>query len=1434
MKKTILLTLTILFSLVSAWSLPYKITYLTADNGLSRNLVDYIFRDSRGFMWFCTTKGLDRYDGYEFVHFNSRSPVNPLISDNVHCVEEDTNGDLWIGTENGLYFLDYKTGEIINSVKKLTTKAAFTSHQIFFINKDEQGNLWVGYNSGLAKLHVQKDVILSEEIYHTTTGISSILFYNGNILVSHDNEIFRLIKGNDGKYKRVSADNKLRSFSGSVTAMIYDNGLIWIGTGSGLYKYDPVSENLTRYLAAPTIPNQLTSSYVSDIRKYKEGQLVIGTLMGLNIYDYQTDSFSGITSESIGESGALSNNFVNCLLVEDNTIWIGTDKGGVNLLCPDQSSFGFIGHSFDNPYSLSKNPVNAIYEDKDGDLFVGTVEGGLNIRKKGSAGFLHSFSQIGNSSSLSHNSVSCICQDYNGDYWIGTWGLGINRLRYKDKYKPVFEQFQIVSSKNSIQSNFVASLVPDNVNKGLWIGAREGIDFLDITTGKFRHVLNYLSQDMKIRFVTGMFLDSKRRLWVGTNYGLLCIYLNETSLTRNKIKYKYYRYLFTNPSSLIYEKINCIVETKDKRIWFGSNGNGIYSLDEKSDNLKFINFDERNGLLDNVVYGMLEDETGTLWISTDKGLCAYNSNRNSIRSYTKSDGLKSNQFYWDAYFKGQDGKMYFGSVAGITVFDPLKSTPINVKNTATITRIRILNDDVYPAKVKIPDGFLQFEGSKLSGIKLHESDKAFSIEFSALSYFQGEKIKYAYRLKGFDNNWTEVSSDRRFASFTNINNGSYELEVKCTNPDGTWSDQITTLDIRVIPPFYKTWWFLLIFLSLTAYGVYRYSIYRIDQFRKQKIQLKQMVDERTSEIEQQKELLEDQALQLQTNMKELIEHQEEVSRQNEILVQQNQKITHQKEQMVTLSKKVQDANFDKISFFTNITHEFRTPITLILGPVERSLKLSTNPKVLEQLHIVKRNSRLLLSLINQLMDFRKVDSGKMEITKTHQNFVEFLDDIILPFEDLVKDRGIVFHKQYRINPPEFLFDRDNMQKVLGNLLSNAIKFTPDYGTITVIASTYTDRSDQKERLYVSVKDTGKGVPVEDLEKIFERFYQSKLNQPYSGSGQSGTGIGLYLCKRIIQLHNGKIEAQNQNSGGMSFRFIIPIERRLSTLVSLDGKPMEMIVANQSVDQEDDSIKQEITKGKPVLLIVEDNSDMRQYIRSILSQEYNVLEAPNGVVGLEITNRYQPDLIVSDIMMPEMDGLEFCKRVKTNFTTSHIPLILLTAKSSTDTQIESFHVGADAFLVKPFDEELLKALIRNLNEKRKRIQMSFAENMDTDALNFDDESLDKKFLEKALKVIKENYTNPEFDVAEFIDAMGISRSLLHKKLTNLAGQSASRFIRNYRLNMGRELIIKNRATHSLNISEIAYEVGFNDPKYFTRCFTKHFGTQPSAFLDEQAD
>lgn len=1363
----------------------YKVSYLTADDGLSRNLVHCIFRDSKGFMWFGTGKGLDRYDGYDFIHYSSSQQNNYLPSDVVNCFSEDQQGNYWIGTENGLYFFSYTTGEILPAWDKLKVKNEYLKRNIGFITRDDKGQLWIGHDQGLSLIQIVDQEFTIQEVYKSND-VSALLVFNGNVYVGERNHVFRIVKDNRLIYNRVQSETKLNDLNGAINTLFYDNSFIWIGTANGLYRYDPVTESVQYFQHDPTNNASLTSNVITEIKRTKDGPLLVGTLIGLNIYDYQSNSFRRITSEKIGSSEVLNNNFISCIYVDDNIFWIGTEKGGVNKFTPDHQFFDHIYHQPNDPFSISRNPVNAIFEDSDGDLLVGTVEGGLNIRKKGQTGFKHYNTQPGNKNSLSHNSVSAICQDFNGDYWIGTWGTGLNFLPYKNKERPVFQQFVSESQNNNIVSNFVSAVVSDPVNKGVWVGTRSGVDFIQLPSKNIIHVLNELPQNKAIRFVTGLFIDKQRNLWVGTSNGLFCIDLKKSEINRKKISYKHFQYELSNPSSERIEKINCILQTKEGNLWFGSNGNGIYSLDKKT--AEFTKIDDAKGLIDNVIYGMLEDEAGNLWLSTDKGLCAYNPVHNTFRNFTKADGLMSNQFYWDAFYKGKDGKMYFGHVGGITYFEPLKYSSQATVNKVVITRISVLNELIFPAQTATSGKYLRFDGVQLEKVKLYESDKTFSIEFSALSFQLPHKVKYAYRLKGFEDEWQEVTSDRRFANFTNISSGSYVFEVKCTNADGTWSNEVSSLQINVVPPFYKSLWFLIIIFLLLIYAIYYFITYRIRNLKEQEIHLKQLVEERTQKIELQKKKLEEQ------------------------------------------SRQVQEATFDKISFFTNITHEFRTPITLILGPVERALKLSTNPKVIEQLNIVRRNSKLLLSLINQLMDFRKIESDKMELSKSYHDFAEFLDDIIIPFEDLSNDRQIIFRKHFRIHPPELYFDKDSMQKVLSNLLSNALKFTPDKGIISVIASTYTDKSDLKEKLYVAVKNTGKCIPDEDLEKIFEKFYQSKHHNSLSGYGQSGTGIGLFLCKKLIELNNGKIEAINLQEGGVSFRFIIPIDNKNGHVLSED-MPEEKFTDEQ-IEESEMNVEGENQKSKPTLLIVEDNADMRQYVRSLLIDEYNILEAANGVIGLEMTNRHQPDIILSDIMMPEMDGIELCKQIKSNFAISHIPVVLLTAKSSTETQIESLRIGADAFLTKPFDESLLRAVINNLNDKRNKTQINFAEKMDTSVLNFTNESQDKKFLDKALDVIRENYTNPDFDVTEFIDAMAISRSLLHKKLTSLAGQSASRFIRTYRLNMAREMIIKNRVSHSLNISEIAYQVGFNDPKYFTRCFTKQFGIQPSAYLEEK--
>lgn len=544
---------------------------------------------------------------------------------------------------------------------------------------------------------------------------------------------------------------------------------------------------------------------------------------------------------------------------------------------------------------------------------------------------------------------------------------------------------------------------------------------------------------------------------------------------------------------------------------------------------------------------------------------------------------------------------------------------------------------------------------------------------------------------------------------------------------------------------------------------------------------------------------------------------QELSEQNKLLKDQNEKITAQKNQILEMSRKVEELTVDKLAFFTNITHEFRTPLTLIVGPIERALKLSYNPQVIEQLHLVERNSKYLLSLVNQLMDFRKVEEGRIKIATNYGNLKEFMLEIVPPFADYAKNRGINLQLYLRLPDPFLMFDEDVMRKIMTNLISNALKFTPKGGNVGIYVGVIGQATEKK--LFISVRDTGKGIPENDIERIFMQFYQSDNRSLESVSGQSGTGIGLYLCRKLIDLLDGKIYAKNNPLKGASFRILLP---------ALYGDTQ--IHSESEMEKEDIAIDVP-RNGKMVILVVEDNKDMRDYIRSILAEYYNVLEASQGEEALALLHANNVDFIISDLMMPVMDGMELSRRVKNDFSISHIPFLMLTAKTSDEARLESYKMGADAFLLKPFDENMLLARISNILENRKRFQQKFSIDMNTDSLEVEENSGDKKFLNKAMSVVKENYKNPDFEVSDFIEAVGISKSLLNKKMQSLTGQSAGQFIRNYRLNLARELLLKNKVNRTMNISEIAYEVGFNDPKYFTRCFTKHFNVTPSSLLED---
>lgn len=1412
----------------------YLFKYLNSDKGLSQNFVDYIYQDSKGFLWFATWGGLDRFDGYEIKKYNTQ---NHLLHTNfTHCMTEDSFSRLWVGTDLGVSVIDLHTGRNSDCLSDYPQYKQLLNTSVHAILKDKDNKLWIAGDHGLACL-----------VFDNEGGLKN--FFSLNI-----SPVFSLAEDQDGRIWLGMVVGQLQILSNkipgqfifeqvppglqtknSIKKIFIDRmGTFWIGTSDGLIRYNPHTQQIDRFESDPLQLKMLPNGFVNDIAQDKLGRIWIATLAGLALWEPETKTFQRIQSD--GSPGNINNNFLNTLLVDNqNILWIGTEKGGVNWMYQKRKVFQSFLHLAKDPGSLFPAPVNSIFEDSKFRLWVGQVEGGLHVRMPGSTSFKH-YEHSTDPASLSQNTISKIMEDAKGRIWVGTWGGGVNQMTADEKE---FIRYKVDGKPGSLADIFISDLCEDTGNQGIWVGSSSCLQFFDYHTQKFTTKLTSTDVKYPPSQVNAIKIDSKRRLWIATNSGLYCVYLNQSNVRANKFRFDYFRNELHQPKSDHLAKIISIYEDKSGKMWFGSNGNGLYQMEERNKanetkeetarwnkddvsllgghEIRFHQYDQRNGLVDNVIYTILEDETGKIWMSTNNGLCRFTPSTGQGTCFYKSDGLLSNQFYWMAACKSNDGRLYFGNIEGMNAVVPSRIHTNEYMPTVKLISLQVLNEPVEPGVPLHGRIYLQKQLFETTEIVLPQRDKSFSFDFSTFDFESPEKIRFSYMLEGFDPDWIEVDATRRFVHYTNLKQGHYIFKVRCTNSDGVWSDHLTSLKIFIKPPFYETFLFRFVLLLLLI-GLTRYLISnRLRKLKESQIILEEKVHERTLKVEQQKDLLREQAVNLEKTLQDLMVHEQAIVQQNELLISKNEQIMEQKEQLEEYNKRVEDLNQEKMSIFTNITHEFKTPITLIMGPIQRMLHISTDAGMTSQLQLVERNSKQLLSLVNQLMDFRKVDAGAMTMNKSQGNIVDLAREILIPFGDMVEKRGVQCSLSTSITNPILFFDTDKIGKIFTNLLSNAVKFTPDNGNITVRLSKVEKSGEPWLRLTVS--DSGAGIPEEELEMIFERFYQIKGQQVYQAAGQSGTGIGLYLCRELAALHGGSIYAMNNRVGGARFVLEIPVER--STIENNDQSTETEI--NVKIQEKD--LLAGFSENKPILLMVEDNPDMRQFVRSFMENDFNIIEASDGVEAWELTQKFLPDFIVSDVMMPKLDGNQFCRLVKNNLSTSHIPVILLTALSSVEKQLEGLESGADDFVSKPFEEKVLMARVRNILESRNRLHERFKDDMNTTTLNMNDDSPDKRLLDKALRILQDNYQNPDFDVTELIQEIGISRSLLHKKLDTLVGQSASRFIRGFRLAKAKEMLEK---AGGRNISDIAYAVGFNDPKYFTRCFTKHFGVNPSSW------
>lgn len=1381
----------------------YNVRFITVENGLQHNFVDDLHVDSNGFLWVSMAGGgLSRYDGYEFTNFNPNFKDRYVKSAFVMETDEDAFGRLWVATDGGINVIDINTLEDAFPGDPEGNLSAVSDSPAWSVEVAADGNVWIATVDGISRIKLAGDGSVADvasfnpPYRFVNKLVIRDVWDSGRAWASVDGVITEFSVDNGGHLVAIPVSEHLRiSPTAYVTDYIVKDGEVWIATESGLWRYSKADNQVKKYVHADGDPNSLSQNFVNCLAVTHDKRLVAGTLRGLNVYNPIRDDFSRILDcGDVNGCRGLNNNFVNCMLADGDRLWIGTESGGINLFSPNGLALQTFKVGSDLAPSVSSHPVNSIYEDSDGMIWIGTIEGGLSRTDRNFSRF-ETFNS-GNSP-LTGNSVSALAEDPKGRLWVGTWGDGINVMS-RDR-NPARLAYLNTALDGSKRIDFVGEVIYDSINDGMWVGCGRGLYYCDINSLAFSEPFEGAS-DMVTGSVAAV-ITPDGHLWIGGNSGLYEVDLRGRD-SEGHFPYRHLNYKLDDPSDKNIDKIASLHIDNSGCLWVGTNGSGVYrrTVDD-SGRESFENINTGDGLSNGVVFSIIGDGYDRLWFGTGHGLSCRVKNGRFLNYYDRN-GLQRAQFFWNAFCRLSDGRLAFGTTDGLVVVDPTEVKMPSNKTKVWFTGLKVGRQDM-PLK---------------SGVSIHEGDKTVSLNFSALDYDTECGGEYYYRLSNFEPDWVKLPPGHHSVEYTNLSPGHYDLQVRYLSPGMSFSEAaVTSLPIEVRPYLYKRWWFVLLILAFVGGCIMLVHRWRVRDLMSQKLLLQRSVDQRTSEITMQKRMLEDRAV--------------ELSKQNEQLKLSNEEIMTQKTRLADMARKVQELSVDRISFFTNITHEFRTPITLIIGPIERALKLSYNPQVIEQLHFAERNSKYLLSLVNQLMDFRKVESGKMEIVRSYGNFRQFITDTVESFRPLAADRKIDLRLVCRLSSDTFSYDEEALRKVLINLLGNAVKFTPDGGRVRVYAALLpgTDPDDVTTKsLYIDVSDSGNGMDEADLERVFERFYQGNSQLKYPVAGTSGSGIGLYLCKNIVEIYGGRIWAKNNPGGrGCSFRLLLPVDSV--------AEPRQLAVSSGSSKHSSDGPAVEKPAVEPsastTILVVEDNDDMRAFIRSILADHYNVIEAKNGAEALDLLMSKPVDFIVSDLMMPEMDGLELSRRVKEDFAISHIPILMLTAKASNETRLESFRTGVDEYLQKPFDEELLLARIRNILDNKRRQSRSFKSDMNVGSLHIKEESRDKMFMDKVMEVVKENYKNSYFEVGDFAEALGISRSLLNKKLQSLAGQSAGQLMRAYRMNLARELIVQNRRTRTMNISEIAYEVGFNDSKYFTRCFTKQFGVSPSAFMSE---
>jgi signal transduction histidine kinase/ligand-binding sensor domain-containing protein/DNA-binding response OmpR family regulator len=1321
--------------------------HLTIADGLPENSVRVILQDHLGYMWFGTQNGLVKYDGYNMKVYQSDPDDSLSISDrHINAIYEDKSGTLWIGTAvgelGGLNRFDRQSETFTRYLHSPADSTSINSNFVLSIYEDKAGNFWIGTMEGLNLFDRQNEsfrhIHYKDSVYSIAVSAFIEDQLTGDLYVASNNKILAIEKGN----QHLTDNNRiseLKSNLGEIKSFHQSpDETLWIGHSKGLARFSSIN-NTFKYYQPSQILNS-SENKVDDLMEDEYG-LIWGSCNGLISFDPEKELFKRY-KDIPDKQGILSSNAVFSVYKDQSgIIWVGTGWQGLNKWDRNKNKFKRFSFDPNNPDSDHFNLVYIITEDQKGNIWFGTNDGLYYFNN-----FTNEFYNFKYNSENKNNSVNNIYSNNSEILFFGS------RTRGLGKFDVARHTFSFYSNNpydsTTISSNTVNYILPDK-NDILWIGTGNGgLNRFNKKTGKFtRYTHNpNNSKSLSNNTVYSILKDRKGTLWVGTN--------GRKGLNRfNQADESFTSFNFPGGTATA----EALYEDHQGNFWVGTYLNGIYLFDRNSE-APIDNITQKDGLANNQVKSILEDDNGNLWISTANGLSKFDPETRNIKNYFSSDGIEENNYWNQNAYRTSTGEMLFGTSDGFIMFHPdsIKDDPVPPK--VVISNVSLFNR---PGEELICDEFI----SEMEELELSYNENDLHFDYVGLHLGEPEKNRYKYMLENFDNGWIDAGTQRN-ATYTNLDAGEYVFRVTACNRDGVWNEEGASLKIIIPAPFWASWWaysfYFLIGLGL-LYSIRRYEINRLRWKNQSKL----------DEVE---------------------------------------------------LKERKETDKMKSRFFANISHEFRTPLTLILGPAEKIKPGTTDEEILKQTGVIKRNTKRLLGLVNQLLDLSKLEAGKLELRATNTNIVSFLKGITLSFESVAEGKDITLRVKTSNDEIELYFDKEKMTKIIMNLLMNAFKFTKDGGQITV-----TINKVDTNFIKIKIKDTGAGIAEEEIPKLFDRFYQVDSSQTRE---HEGTGIGLALTKELVELHNGTITVNSKLGEGTEFTIHLPVGRAHlkdeEIVITGELKKEEVIVNNEefvpSTVQAEVVENKTTDEDKNIILIVEDNADVRDYIKDSLGNDFQIEEAANGEQGVRKAEQIIPDLIVSDIMMPKMNGNELTRILRNDEKTSHIPIILLTAKSEQESKLEGIETGADDYLTKPFDTKELQIRIKNLISVRKKLQEKFSKR-DYIPVRAEEKklsNLEEQFMCRVMEVIENHLSEEDFSIEKFGKEVGMSRVQLHRKLKALSGKSASHYLRSARLSKAKKLIEEKKGS----ISEIAYSVGFSSPQYFTRCFKEEFGFSPS--------